>query len=98
MGFAELRERPEEVDNHHTQVEVGNRENDEYRESWGNQTSDVRYAGASIGPPIDLDWLKLKTMVRYRGLGLSFKSRRNLRLRRNWRFGRNRSLRSFRKG
>ena len=52
---AELRENPKAIDNHHTQVEVENWENDEYRASWGGQTSDVRYTGEAIDAPIGLD-------------------------------------------
>ena len=32
---AELRANPDEIDNRHTQGEVGKRENDEYQASWG---------------------------------------------------------------
>ena len=32
---AELRESLDDIDNHHTLVEVGNWENDDYQESWG---------------------------------------------------------------
>ena len=48
MNCAELKENPDGIDNHHTQVEVGNWENDEYRESLGDQASGARCAGEVI--------------------------------------------------
>ena len=50
----------------------------------GGQTRDVRYTGAAIDFPSDLEWVgNRKLRARYRGGGLSSKSRRNLRLWRN---------------
>ena len=39
-------------DNHHSQVEFGNEGVDDYQDNWGDQTSDVRYAGEPIDPQV----------------------------------------------
>ena len=64
----------------------------------GNQTSDVRKTGESIDPPSDLDWAEIENYgADSEVVDFSSKSRRNVRLWRNQRPGRNRSFRSFRK-
>ena len=55
VNWAELREAPGEIDNRHSQVEFGNEGDDEYKDNWGGQTSDVRYTGGAIDPPSDLE-------------------------------------------
>ena len=42
MNCAELRETRGEIGNHQSQIESGNGGDDEYRDNWGLQTSDVR--------------------------------------------------------
>ena len=46
------RENHGEIDNRQAQSEFGNWGYDEYQASWGDQTSDVRYAGGAIDPQL----------------------------------------------